>query len=39
MADVPHYCSACGEIHGAGSRESEDLKIAKVNADRDIRIA
>jgi len=40
MADVPHYCSACGEIHGGGSsRESEELKIAKLNADRDIRIA
>lgn len=39
MADVPHYCSACGEIHGGTSRESEELKIAKLNAERDIRIA
>src|SRR5258708_595873 len=36
MADVPHYCSACGEIHGGSSRESEEVKIAKINAERDV---
>jgi hypothetical protein len=39
MADVPHYCAACGEIHGGSSRESEEVKIAKINAERDIRVA
>lgn len=39
MADVPHYCAACGEIHGGSSRESEEIKIAKINADRDIEVA
>jgi NMD protein affecting ribosome stability and mRNA decay len=39
MADVPHYCSACGEIHGGASRESEEVKIAKIMADKEIRIA
>ena len=40
MADVPHYCAACGEIHGGSTgRESDELKIAKVNAERDVEIA
>ena len=39
MADVSHYCSACGEIHGGSSRESEEVKIAKINADRDVEVA
>lgn len=33
MADVPHYCSACGEVHGGGSGETEAVKIAKINAE------
>ena len=39
MADVPHYCSACGEIHGGHSGETEAIKIAKINADRDVEVA
>ena len=39
MADVPHYCSACGEIHGGHSGETEAIKIAKIEADRDIEVA
>jgi hypothetical protein len=39
MAEMAHYCSACGEVHGAGSRESEEVKIAKINAERDIEVA
>lgn len=39
MADVPHYCAACGEIHGGTGRESEEVKIAKINAERDIEVA
>jgi hypothetical protein len=40
MADViPHFCTGtgCEALHG--SPESEDVKIAKINADRDIRVA
>lgn len=39
MADVPHYCTGCGEVHGGGSGDSPDVKIAKINADRDIEVA
>lgn len=39
MAEMQHYCSACGEVHGGSSRESEEVKIAKINADRDIEVA
>lgn len=39
MADMPHYCSACGEVHGGHSGETEAIKIAKINADRDIEVA
>ncbi len=38
MADVPHYCSACGEIHGGGG-EPPEVKVARINADRDIEVA
>jgi hypothetical protein len=37
--DAPHYCTGCGEMHGGGARESDELKIAKVMADRDIEVA
>ena len=39
MADVPHYCSACGEIHGGHSGDSEAVRVAKIQADRDIEVA
>ena len=39
MADVQHYCSACGEIHGGNSREADEVRIAKINAERDIEVA
>ncbi|HUY44219.1 MAG TPA: hypothetical protein VMV92_00620 [Streptosporangiaceae bacterium] len=39
MNEIGHYCSACGQAHGGGSRESDDLKIARLNAERDIQIA
>jgi outer membrane biosynthesis protein TonB len=40
MDVVPHYCTGqgCEALHG-GSRESDDVRIAKINADRDIRVA
>ena len=34
----PHHCSACGELHG-GDRESDEVRIAKIQADRDIAVA
>lgn len=37
--DVPHYCTGCGQQHGGPARESEEVKIAKINADRDIEVA
>lgn len=41
MPDImPHFCTGvgCEALHG-GSRESDDVRIAKINADRDIRVA
>ena len=41
MADViPHFCtgSGCEALHG-GSRESDEVKIAKIGAERDIEVA
>jgi hypothetical protein len=35
----PHYCSACGQQHGGGSRKDPDVEIARINAERDIRVA
>jgi hypothetical protein len=34
----PHHCSACGQMHGGEGRDAE-VKIAKINADRDIEVA
>jgi hypothetical protein len=34
-----HYCSACGESHGGRQGESDEVKVAKINADRDIEVA
>jgi hypothetical protein len=33
-----HYCAACGQIHG-GERTDAEVRIAKINADRDIEVA
>ena len=41
MADViPHFCtgSGCEALHG-GSRESDEVKVAKINAERDVEVA
>lgn len=37
--ELPHHCSACGEIHGGSAADSEAVRIAKINADRDIEVA
>jgi hypothetical protein len=37
--DVPHHCSACGEIHGGSEQESEQVKLAQINAKRDVEVA
>jgi hypothetical protein len=39
MADMPHYCSACGEVHGGSAGKDPAVEIAKINAERDIRVA
>lgn len=39
MADMAHYCSACGEVHGGHSGDSEAVRVAKIQADRDIEVA
>ena len=41
MADViPHFCtgSGCEALHG-GSRESDEVKVDKINAERDVEVA
>lgn len=40
MADmVPHYCAACGEMHGGNAGKDPAIKIAEINAQRDIEVA
>lgn len=39
MAEFAHHCSACGEMHGGPGGETEAVKIAKIEADRDIQVA
>lgn len=40
MADMtPHYCAACGEMHGGSTGTDPAIKIAQINADRDVRVA
>lgn len=36
---LPHYCTGCGEMHGASTADSEAVRIAKINADRDVEVA
>lgn len=38
MADIPHYCAACGEIHGGGGKNPE-VEIARINADAQVKMA
>jgi hypothetical protein len=33
-----HYCTGCGQLHG-GRDLSAEVKIAKINADRDVEVA
>lgn len=40
MADMmPHYCSACGETHGGATGKNPEIEIARINAERDIKVA
>jgi hypothetical protein len=39
MSDLPHHCSACGEVHGGSGGDSAEVRIAKIQADRDIEVA
>lgn len=34
-----HFCSACGEQHGGGQRTVPEVEIARIHADRDVKIA
>jgi hypothetical protein len=36
---IPHYCSACGELHGGSHGKNPEIEIAKINAERDIQVA
>jgi hypothetical protein len=38
IAGGSHYCSACGQVHG-GQDQAAEVAIAKINADRDVRVA
>lgn len=33
-----HYCTGCGQVHGAEGQDNA-VKIAKINADRDVEVA
>jgi hypothetical protein len=39
MAEMPHYCSACGEVHGGSTAKNPEIEIARINAERDIKVA
>lgn len=34
-----HYCTGCGEMHGAEHRETPEVAIARINREADVRIA
>jgi len=34
-----HHCTGCGELHGGESRTSPEVEIARIQADRDVRVA
>lgn len=36
---APHHCTGCGEMHGGEHRESPEVAIARIQAERDIRVA
>ncbi|MCW2903115.1 MAG: hypothetical protein JWO67_5380 [Streptosporangiaceae bacterium] len=36
---APHYCTGCGEIHGAKHQTPPEVEIARIQAERDIRVA
>jgi hypothetical protein len=38
MAAGSHYCTGCGQVHGADDQAAA-VKIAKIQADRDIEVA
>jgi hypothetical protein len=39
MTDMAHHCSACGEVHGGERRDSPEVAIARIQAERDVKVA
>lgn len=36
---APHYCTGCGDMHGGEVRESPEVAIARIEADRAVKVA
>jgi len=36
---VPHYCTGCGQMHGGEARENPEVAIARIQAERDVKVA
>jgi hypothetical protein len=34
-----HHCTGCGELHGGETRTSPEVEIARIQAERDVRVA
>lgn len=39
MPELTHYCTGCGEIHGGKSGTPPEVRIAEINAQRDVEVA
>jgi hypothetical protein len=35
----PHHCTGCGEVHGGEHREDPAVAIARIEAERDVKVA
>jgi hypothetical protein len=36
---MAHHCSACGDMHGGEHRENPEVAIARIQAERDVKVA
>jgi hypothetical protein len=36
---APHHCTGCGDMHGGEHRENPEVAIARIQAERDVRVA